>query len=469
MFPTLFNVKINWGFFFGAAVLIVVFIPDLSIWRFLALMISVHQFMLLFYSHGYVIPVRYWAGAMMCLQMLVGSSFAYSGLDDVMYYKYQMQVPEEVYFSYAIPAVILFILGLHSSGRLSGEKVDEKSVRQYVGSNPDVPYYFIAVGFLASVVSPYFGSALANVFYLLSSFKYIGAFMLILGGAQMKLLPMILVYGSIVASSLQSAMFHDLLTWLFFLLAILAIKYKPSVQTKAIFTAALLVLVVVIQQLKGLYRESITYGEGSLGEFEDVFVTARDEGGFFSLSSIAQSNVRINQGFIVTYAMSHVPEKQPFSRGKELYRVLEAAFLPRIIAPNKLEAGDNSLVYKFTGMSIRPGTSMSMSAMGDGYVNFGVLGGCIFMFVLGWVFNQVLNGFHRYGKVFPILLLFTPLVFYYPIRPDTALQTSLGHLVKSCFLLYMMIIFWKTELKSSAISGKVKKSMRGKKVEESRA
>lgn len=445
-FPTLFNVKINWVAYAIGLVAVFIVIPDLSVWRFFALAIAGHQFMLLFYSYGYVIPVRYWAGAMACLQYLVGPSFAYSGLDKQMYFKYQMQVPEEVYFAYAIPAVILFIIGLHWSGKLNGEKIDEAYTEQFAMENKNLPYVFIAIGFLSSVVSGFFGAELANVFYILSGFKFIGLFMILLSHEKTKILPLVIVVGAIVGSSLRTAMFHDLITWLFFILAVLAIRYKPNIITKAWMAFGLVLLVVIIQQLKGAYRENITYGQGGLSEFEETFTTVNQGGGLFDLNNIAGSNSRINQGFIVTYAMSHIPEKEPFAHGEELRMILEAAFLPRIIAPNKLRAGDNSLVLKYTGMPIRQGTSMSISALGDGYVNFGVFGGCIFMFFFGLAFNIVLNGFQRFSRHFPILLLFTPLVFYYPIRPDTALQTGLGHMVKASFLLWVMIIFWKKDL-----------------------
>jgi hypothetical protein len=121
----------------------------------------------------------------------------------------------------------------------------------------------------------------------------------------------------------------------------------------------------------------------------------------------------------------------PFENGKEMMRILEAAFLPRIIAPNKLNAGDREIFMKYTGLGLRKGTSMGLSSVGDAYINFGVIGGSIFMFFLGLAFSEVLNAFEKYSKQFPFLLLFTPLVFYYPIRPDCELQTTLGHLVKS--------------------------------------
>ncbi len=139
-----------------------------------------------------------------------------------------------------------------------------------------------------------------------------------------------------------------------------------------------------------------------------------------------------------------LPQIRKYSiNGEELQQILEAAFLPRILAPDKLQAGDRTILYKYSGIALRSNTSMALSAMGDGYVNFGVLGGILFMFLLGLLYSEVLKGFNRYSKNFPILLLFTPLVFYFPIRPDCELQTALGHLVKSCFLIFVVFFVWK--------------------------
>ncbi len=144
--------------------------------------------------------------------------------------------------------------------------------------------------------------------------------------------------------------------------------------------------------------------------------------------------------------MYTVPATVPFADGEELRRILEAAFLPRILAPDKLNAGDRTLFTKYSGMRLQRQTSMGLSSPGDAYVNFGVWGGCIFMFCLGLLFSEVLNGFYKYSKYYPFLLLFTPLIFYYPIRPDCELQTSLGHLVKGCMLVFAMMVFWKKDL-----------------------
>ena len=69
------------------------------------------------------------------------------------------------------------------------------------------------------------------------------------------------------------------------------------------------------------------------------------------------------------------------------------------------------------------------------------------MFLLGLLYSEVLKSFNKYSKDFPVLLLFAPLVFYFPIRPDCELQTILGHLVKSCFLIFVVFLVWKRQFK----------------------
>ena len=97
---------------------------------------------------------------------------------------------------------------------------------------------------------------------------------------------------------------------------------------------------------------------------------------------------------------------------------------------------------KYSGIAVQAGTSMGLSSVGDAYVNWGVFGGVIFMFFLGFFYNEILNIFYKNSFVYPILILFVPLVFYYPIRPDCELQTILGHVFKSCFLIFVMIQVW---------------------------
>ena len=359
-----------------------------------------------------------------------------------------MQVPEAEYFSYVIPAVICFIVGLHfRAGKLRGEILDTDSIRSFIAEKKQLPYIFIAIGFVASLAAEFFSSELAFVFYLLGSFKYIGAFMLILGNISLKIFPLIIVYGSIILSSLGEGMFHDLLTWLIFLAAVLAIRYQPKVSVKAFFTLIFIALSISIQLIKGNYRAATWErgGETGINALTRAYDQSQTENMFFSAQSLAQSNLRINQGFIITHVMKTVPRKVPFANGAEMNQILEAAILPRFLAPNKLTAGNRDIFMKYTSLTLNKNTSMGLSSLSDAYINYGITGGCIFMLILGIFYNMVLKLFHKYSKNFPVLLLFTSLVFYYPIRPDCELQTILGHLIKSCFLIIMIHLFWKNK------------------------
>ena len=443
---SLLKAKFDWGIYLVAAIAIRVLFFNISLFSYIAVLITLHQFLLFFYSIGYVIPIRYLAGSLMCLQMLLGPTLAYNGLDAYQRDNLVMQIPQFDYFMYAIPGVICFIFGLHvTAGKLKGEFINEEKIQKYVSQNTNLPYYFIGIGFVSSVVAPYVGAELGFVFTLLGCFKYIGAFLIILGNRHLKPLFLVLVYGSIILTSLKGAMFHDLMTWLIFLGTVFAIKYKPAINIKAAFVFGFIMLAILIQQLKGNYRKAIS-GEGEKGGIE-AFNNAVDQnentGGIFSAKKLGESNIRINQGFIVTHIMQNIPAKVPFQNGSELWKILYSAIMPRILAPDKLNAGDRDIFIKYSGMYLFPGTSMGLSSMGDFYINFGIIGGIICMFFFGLLFSEVMNAFYKHSFRYPILLLFAPLVFYYPIRPDCELQTILGHLVKSCFLIFVMIQVWK--------------------------
>ena len=391
----------------------------------------------------------------MCLQMLLGPLLAYNGLDSFQRSNNQMQIPEAEYFSYVIPAVICFILGLHvSSKRLRGEFIDGDIIKSFTERKKELPYILIAIGFVASLMSEFFSSDLAFVFYLLGSFKYVGAFMLIYGNVNLKIIPLIVVYGSIILSSLGDGMFHDLLTWLIFLGAALAIKFKPKVYVKFLFVLVFILLSVAIQMLKGDYRKATwERGEESgINTLSKAYEQSQSDNMFFSSLSLAQSNLRINQGYIITHIMKTVPKKIPYQEGTELNDIIIAAIFPRFLVPDKLSAGDRDIFMKYTGMPLRKGTSMALSSVGDAYINFGIIGGCLFMFLLGLLYSEVLNVFFKLSKTFPMLILFIPMVYYYPIRPDCELQTTLGHLVKSCMLIFVVFIVWKSTFRFRAIN-----------------
>jgi hypothetical protein len=361
-----------------------------------------------------------------------------------------MKIDEWSYFQYAIPAVVLFIIGLHLyAGKNKGETLNVDQIKLFYKKEKHLPFLLIFLGLGSGLIAPYFSTDLAFVFYILGSAKFIGLFILIIGLKKIQLFPSILVVGSIISTSFGSGMFHDLVTWLIYIIAVVGIKYQFSIWFKWVGLFVFIFLMAVIQILKADYRTatSLENKEANVETFYELYQKENQSKGVLSFSNLAASTVRINQGFIISNIMTNVPAKVPFSNGSELYLLLESAVLPRFIAPNKLNAGDRSLFTKYSGIPLKQGTSMGLSSLGDAYINFGILGGAIFMLVLGLLYSYILNSFGKFSVYYPVLTLFTSLAFYYPIRPDCEMQTILGHLFKSCFIIFCVIWIWKSRFK----------------------
>jgi hypothetical protein len=318
---TLFPDKFNWPSYLLVGIFLRLLLFSISWNSFFAIMISLYVITLLFDSISSIIPTRHLLGSFMCVQFFIGPAFAYNGIDDYQYFMYKMRVSESEYFLYAIPAVVLFIIGLHiNAERYKGEIVDTNQIKLFVSKNKSVAYLFIGIGLLSSILSEFFSSDLAFVFYLLSGFKFIGLFLLILGTDQIKILPLFIVIGSIISSSLGNGMFHDLLTWLIYTISIFAIKYKFSLRIKAIGLFVFMLIVATIQILKASYRQETGLKKEATGfeTFAKVYEKKNTENGVFNFHNLAQNNVRINQGFIITNIMITVPDKVPFSEGSEV-------------------------------------------------------------------------------------------------------------------------------------------------------
>ena len=452
---TLFPNNFNWPAYFLTLIVVRILFLGMSWLSFIAIMIALYQFIILFNSISTIIPTRHLLGSFMCVQFFIGPVLAYNGLDEYQYFMYKMRITESAYFQYAIPAVTLFIIGLHlNAGKYRGEVVDLDQIEAFVKKNKKIPYIFIGIGLFSSIIGSYFSNDLAFVFYLLGSFKFIGLFLIIIGTKRLQVLPLIIVIGSIISSSFGNGMFHDLLTWIIYSASIFAIKYKFDFKVKAIGLTSFILFAVILQVLKGNYRAvtGVEKGKAGIETFAEIYQKENEKKGVFSFENLATSNVRINQGFIITNIMTNVPDKVEHANGSEMYQILEAAILPRILAPNKLNAGDRTIFVKYSGIPLTEGTSMGLSSLGDAYINYGISGGIIFMFLFGVFYSYVLNVFYKNSKEFPILILFTALVFYYPIRPDCELQTILGHLFKACFLIFVMIQTWKYTFKAQPLS-----------------
>lgn len=434
-----------------AVIIIVVnyFFPQFGIYELLSICFLVHAIGSVVWSTFYTFPVRNLFAVLMILETLFGPIFQYHiPYLSLIPSSYKMSVESAEYYAYVLPAVCFFILGLFSNiKKPQFENINLVEIEKLHYQKTGLALGLILAGFLFTMLKGMAPSTLKFVFYLLAGFKFVGVFLLVLGRGKY-LVWLLIVYGYEVAESLRSGMFHDLLVWLFFLAFTFSIRYNFNLRFKIIGLVSFFALVITIQLIKAEYRKQLNSTEqgGSFAAAADIAsdkLDARNEEEASQLQTVELVN-RINQGWIISRVMYWVPRYESHAYGETIYKYLEAAFLPRIIAPNKLVAGDQAIFDKYTGLGLKGSTtSMGMSSLGDGYANFGIIGGWIFMFCYGYLFNLCLQYIGKLSQHMPVLILFVPVIFAYPVRPDCETQTILGHFVKSVILLVIIFFFFK--------------------------
>lgn len=421
--------------------------PDYSILGLIALAIFIQQLALFILQLSTTIPFRSLFAVMMCVQLLLGPSLVYNGLEEYQFFK--MKVSESEYFFYVLPAVVLFILGLFYKSKGEGEYLNVKRVSEFVKNNKQIPFILLGIGFASYFISYFYYGSVTFIFYLIGCFQYVGVFFILFGDYKFKLawLSAVIVYT--IASALFFGMFNDLLSWMIIGGAVVCVKYKFTLRKRIISLITFSLLAIFIQTIKQSYREATWIGgkDVSIETLQEASRKSQKNKGFFSFENLGPQVTRINQGWIVAAIMYNVPLRQPFANGETIFLYLKSALLPRILAPDKLNAGDREIFTKYSGIYVAQGTAMGLGSVGDGYSNFGIYGGWVFMFLFGFLFNYTLKLIGKHSRNYPSLVLFATIIIVYTIRPDCELQTILGHLIKSGFLIYLIFQVWKKDFR----------------------
>jgi hypothetical protein len=233
-------------------------------------------------------------------------------------------------------------------------------------------------------------------------------------------------------------MFHDFVTWSFFWAFSFCIRTKPTIKIIVLYGCAFLFSVTLIQLSKAAYREQAwgLKGDATKQSGFDTYseIVSEEASSGINARRLSENIVRINQGWITCRAMDYVPRNVDYAGFGLISKYLEAAVLPRFLAPDKLNAGDKELFHTYTGLQLTEATSMGLGIVADSWVSFGKYGGWAMMLVFGFVINLTLKFYENLTKKFPLVYFFLPLVYIYPIRPDCETQTSFGHLIKCSFL-----------------------------------
>ncbi len=389
---------------------------------------------------GYSIPIPNLMAAIASLQWIVGPFIDYH--NQATHYKYKMYVDEETYMSYIVPGIILFKFGLNLfpvSANLEGLA---QKVRSLLQNHPRLPFVLIILGFVLPYLSVLLPTALGFVFFLLGNIKYIGVIYLLFSDNTNRWL---IFWGTMLFTSIVSiglGMFHDLLLWAMLTFTFVAYELRLNLFIKLTIAVLGVILAITIQSVKGEYRE-IVWSGAYTGNKTLLFLNLASEG--WSTGSIVNPksdvdmNVRLNQGWIISAIMDNIPKNKPYSNGSSITESLYSSFVPRILDPEKKTAGGRENFRNFTGLTISEGTSMGISLAGEGYANFGKLGGILFLFswgiFIGWFWGKL----DKLSLIYPTIFIWSPILFLQVIKAETELGVVLNHLVKSSVLIFIVL------------------------------
>jgi hypothetical protein len=151
-------------------------------------------------------------------------------------------------------------------------------------------------------------------------------------------------------------------------------------------------------------------------------------------------NRRFNQGFLISLAMNYVPRVEPYADGETIWLSLAAVIVPRFLWPDKPEAGGHLNLSRFLGIKKKLSYSMNIGPYGEGYGNFGTVGGVIFIFIYAILIAFFLHKVLEKSMKYPSLIIWIPLLFYYVLTVETDILTTINSFVKT--IIFIIFIYW---------------------------
>ena len=384
---------------------------------------------------GKRIEIRDLIAFMAVMQWVIGPVMAYNFLPfDELYY---MAVTETEYMNFVVPVCFFMIAGLYLPLKderiVNAEDIDRMKI--YLSEHPWLGYILAGTGLLAGFAGKSLPSSLTFLVFLVTNIQYVGMYMILFSDSRFKWLIFAGIMGLATSSAILQGMFGELVQWFMLSFLVIAMLVKVPMWGKTVIIAIGIFLILLVQSTKEEYRMATWYASSSKtnSEIYNEIIMSRLSTPSILLESGSMENAaaRLNQGWIIARIMNHMPEKQPFVRGETIESALIASLLPRFLAPEKVKAGGRANFEKFTGTPLPETTSMDISLVGEGYANFGYLGGMAFIFLVSLLYNWVIVKVIALSRKNPTLILWIPLLFFQVMKAETDFATVFNYLIKA--------------------------------------
>lgn len=385
-----------------------------------------------------------------CLLMPILVFHVYNDDPLVIALNYDMGVTAEVYYGFMFPAVMAMIIGIKLPPLLQVSYQKKfllaiDAVRKHLVGKGNLGVLLILIGFVTAIMKSFITGQLQYIAYLFSLLLYVGILYTFFSDHKQRL--WYLIGGSVVIAgqAIGQGMFGELVYIMLLVFLLIMLGKKISGWLKFGFAIIGFFFVLLLQSVKADYRAIAWRGEGkgdqtNTGAFFSLLADRLAEPSrFFDLTMMFPTVNRFNQGMIVGKVMDHVPKREPFAEGETIFKSLAATFVPRILWPDKPEAGGYQNMLRFTGFKIE-GYSMNISPMGEAYGNYGVEGGIFFMFCYGLFFALLIVLLMNYVRKKPTLILWFPVLFLNSIQIETDILMCLNSLIKN--IVFVSFCYW---------------------------
>lgn len=384
---------------------------------------------------------REWTLFLYSLNYLISPAITYN-LDNSAV-TYPMKISSDFYFSMAFPGMFLFGMGLYIiPNKLF--KPDFTKINKVSIVNEGLLKKFVIYGVLFKLTGSFVPGELNFFFYILSLLRFVGSFALYLVDTRKWFWPF-LVLGLEFYLSFTSGTYHDSLMWFIFFSLLFVYVKKPTVEFKILGASAVVILILFIQAIKFSYREKV-WVEGnsaSLNTVAEVGNTVANSESLVGDDNLKGTINRSNQAWIFASTVDNMDRNRDFQGMNNVAKYLEAAIMPRFLAPNKIKSGGGEIFNKFSGHTINESTSMGLGVFADGYIAYGTLGVYVFTFFLGLIFSLTFKIIEYWVKISPIYVLMLLPILNYAVRPDCELQTTINHLFKSLIIFGILVTITK--------------------------
>lgn len=400
---------------------------------------------------GKRIEIRDMISFMSIMQWIVGPVMAYRFLPyDELYY---MAVPEDVYMNFVVPVCYFMVLGLYlplKDERIVNEDDLDRS-RLYIAEYPNLGYILAGIGLAAGFAGKFMPASLRFMMFLITNIQYVGIYMILVSSSKFKWLIFAGIMGLATSAAVLQGMFGELLQWFMLSFLIIAMVVKIPMWGKVAMISVGMFLIMLVQSTKQEYRLATWYAKSSKthSEIYQEIIASRlaSPSTLFQAAPLENMAARLNQGWIIARIMNYMPAKQPFVKGETIQTALYAALLPRFLAPTKARAGGRANFERFTGTPLPETTSMDISLVGEGYANFGFLGGMVFIFIVSLVYNWVVVKVVGLSKNNPTLVLWIPFLFFQVMKAETDFATVFNYLTKATLITFLTFYITKEIIK----------------------